>query len=411
MNRRTLLAGGAASILAAPFVRLLERPARAAEVGTARRLLILHSPNGTIPAHWTPSGIGSSFSFPTGSILEPLAGRESDLLALSGMDFSTGDNHEGGMVSMLTAGGPISIDQVVADQIGGASRFRSLELSALTSAWGGSSQTRMVYRDGAFVTPDDDPNNAWQRLFGEIGDPTSLGYQASVLDLASSELADLKGRLGAAERSRLDLHLEGLRSIERSLQGNTGSCEEPVLGSVASPQDNDSFPSVVRSQLDLAVAALACGSTNVCTVQMSHTVSPVVFTWLGQSSGHHDLSHTDDGNVAGVDQFVACERWYAEQLRYVLDALKDREDPDTGGAMLDSTVVLWAKEMGDSRMHVCRGVPWVLAGSGNGFFSTGRHLDLAGATHDGVLTSIANAFGVDIERFGTGNAGPVGVLR
>ncbi|MEQ1501014.1 MAG: DUF1552 domain-containing protein [Myxococcota bacterium] len=410
MNRRDLLRGGALSLLAAPFLRLLERPARAAELGFANRLLVIHSPNGTIPAHWTPSGTGASYSFPTGSILEPLRGLEPDLLVLTGMDFNTGDNHEGGMRSMLTAGGPTSIDQIVADQIGLGTRFKSLELSALTSAWGGGTQTRMVYRDDAYVTPDDDPLNAWQRLFGDLGDDVKLARRTSVLDLVTEEVATLQSRLGAAERARLDLHLEALRSVERSLAGG-GTCDSPIAPAVSAPQDNDNFPDVVKAQLDLAVQALACGATNVCSVQLSHTVSPVVFTWLGQTDSHHGLSHADDGNTAGVDGFVACERWFAEQVRYLLDQLIALPDPATGAPLLDGTVVLWAKEMGDSRAHVCRGVPWVLAGSGNGFFSPGRALDLAGGTHDGVLTSIANAFGVDIEAFGIGTAGPVGVLR
>jgi hypothetical protein len=410
VNRRTLLRGGAAALLAAPFLRLLERPARAAELGTATRFLVLHSPNGTIPARWRPSGNGAGYAFGAGSILAPLAGLEPELLVLDGMDFNTGDNHEGGMAAMLTAGGDTSIDQVVADQIGGATRFRSLELSAQTSAWGGSTQTRMVYRNGAFVTPDDDPLHAWTRLFGDLGDDRLLARRRSVLDLASGELTTLRDRLGAEERLRLEQHLEALRSVERSLQGG-GTCESPVSPGSMSAQDNDRFPDVTRAQLDLAVQALACGATNVCSVQLSHTVSPVVFTWLGQSEGHHGLSHADDGNTAGVDAFVACEQWYAEQFRYLVESLAGLPDPATGAPMLDSTVVLWAKEMGDSRAHVCRGVPWVLAGSGNGFFRPGRLVNLDGATHDGVLTSIANAFGVDVERFGIGTAGPVEVLR
>lgn len=410
VNRRTLLRGGAASLLAAPFLRLLERPARAAELGVAQRLLVMHSPNGTIPAHWRPSGTGAGYTFPAGSILAPLAGLESDLLVIDGMDFNTGDNHEGGMRAMLTAGGDISIDQVVADQIGASTRFRSLELSAQTSAWGGSTQTRMVYRDGVFITPDDDPLNAWERLFGDLGDDKLLARRMSVLDRANEELASLQGRLGAEERVRLDQHLEALRSVERSLQGG-GTCESPVAPASVSTQDNDRFPDVTRAQMDLAVQALACGATNVCSVQLSHTVSPVVFTWLGKSEGHHGLSHADDGNTAAVADFVACEQWYAEQFRYLVDSLAALPDPVTGASMLESTVVLWAKELGDSRAHVCRGVPWIMAGKGNGFFSPGRLVNLDGGTHDGVLTSIANAFGVDIPSFGIGTAGPTAVLR
>lgn len=79
--------------------------------------------------------------------------------------------------------------------------------------------------------------------------------------------------------------------------------------------------------------------------------------------------------------------------------------------MLDTTVVLWAQELGDGRMHTCESVPWVIAGTGGGFFRSGRALDLAGATHDGVLTSVAHAFGLELESFGTGTAGPVAALR
>lgn len=408
MNRRHLLRG-AASVLAAPFVRLLERPARAAELGTAPRLLVIHSPNGTIPSRWTPTGTGAGYGFAPGSILEPLAGLESQLQVLQNLDFVVGDNHEGGMAAMLTAGGPISVDQLVADEIGATTRFRSLELSALTSAWGGSTQTRMVYRDGAFVTPDDDPSNTWERVFGVLADDGLLKRRMSVLDLARSELTDLQARLGAEERIRLDAHLTALRSVERSLQGG-GACTASDPG-VGNPQDNDQFPAVVKAQLDLAVQALACDATRVVTVQLSHTVSPVVFTWLDAADSHHGLSHADDGNTAGVDGFVACERWFAEQFRYLVDSLLALPDPVTGLPMLDSTVVLWAKELGDSRAHVCRGVPWVLAGNANGFFRPGRLVDMSGITHDQVLTSVANAVGVDIPAFGVGTAGPAEVLR
>lgn len=410
MRRRDLLRGSAAALLAAPFLRLLERPAHAAELGGARRLLVFHTPNGTIHDHWRPQGGGGALGFPTGSVLEPLAGLEPDLLVLDGMDFNTGDNHEGGMAAMLTCGGPTSIDQVIADAIGGSTRFRSVELSALTSAWGGSSQTRMVYRDGAFVTPDDDPLHAWQRLFGDLADTGRIDRRRSVLDLVSGELSTLQDLLGAEERARLEVHMDSLRDLERSLQGG-GTCTDPVAPGVHDPQGNDSFPDVASAQIDLAVQALACDATRVCTVQLSHTVSPVVFTWLGQSDGHHTLSHADNGNTAGVDGFVACERWFAERFRDLVTKLGALPDPDTGAPLLDSTVVLWAKELGDGRMHVCRDVPWVLAGSAGGFFTPGRLLDLQGATHDGVLTSIAHALGVDIPSFGTGTSGPVEVLR
>ena len=74
--------------------------------------------------------------------------------------------------------------------------------------------------------------------------------------------------------------------------------------------------------------------------------------------------------------------------------LSSAVDAETGAPLLEDTVVFWAQELGDGRMHTCEAVPWVLAGSGGGFFSTGRKVDLTGVTHDAVLVSIAQAFGL-----------------
>lgn len=410
LNRRRFVRYSAASLLAAPFCRMLTRPARAGvQTGSAKRLLIFFTPNGTVHDHWRPSGGELDFSLADSPILSPLAPYREELLVLDGIDFEGVSNHEGGMAAMLTAGGPDSIDQHIAAAIGGSSRFQSLELSALTSAWGGSSQTRMSYQGGSIVTPDDNPRNVWSRMFGDLGDETLLDRRLSVLDIANAELADLRSRLGAAEQIRLEQHLDGLRAVERSLSGG-GTCESPDAPGDFSYVDNDAFPDLAAAQIQLAVQALACGVTNVASVQLSHTVSPTVFTWLGMGESHHTLSHYADSDTSGVGNFVACEKWFAERFAELLDALLVHTDPETGAPLLDDTVVLWVKELGDPRMHVCTDVPWIIAGGG-GFFTTGRYLSLGGTYHDGVLTSICNAFGLDDTRFGSGSTGPLEVLR
>ncbi len=152
-----------------------------------------------------------------------------------------------------------------------------------------------------------------------------------------------------------------------------------------------------KSQLDLLVAALACGATNVASIQWSFTVSPVVFSWLGLSDGHHTLSHCGDADAAGTGNFVKCERWFAEQFAYLLDKLAATSDP-AGGTLLDSTLVLWCKEMGDARLHVCTDVPMVLAGGGA--FTTGRFLETKGAAHAQLLLSICHGMGLTNTSFG-----------
>ena len=59
-----------------------------------------------------------------------------------------------------------SLDQIVANHIAGSTRFPSLELGVQTSAWGGSSQTRMSFAGpDIYVTPDDNPSNVQNQIF------------------------------------------------------------------------------------------------------------------------------------------------------------------------------------------------------------------------------------------------------
>jgi len=342
--------------------------------------------------------------------MESLTPHRDSLLVMDNMDFCTGNNHEGGMAAMLTAGGTNSIDQLIAAHIGSDSRFSSLELGAQTSIWGGTTQTRMSYRDGNYVTPDDSPHNVFDRLFGDVGDPVLLARRQRLIDINRAEIADLRSRLGMAERLRLDAHVEALDAVERAIAGG-GSCESPVAPSYYDINNNDNFPLVAQQQIDLAVLALTCGMTNVATVQLSHTVGPTVFTWIDQTHGHHSLSHAADEDAVNVANYIACERWYAEQFSYLLDQLAAAVDPETGASMLDDTLVFWAQELGDGRMHTCEAVPWVLAGSAGGFFRSGRKVDLTGVTHDAVLVSIAHAFGLELETMGVGTSGPAEALR
>ena len=399
------------ALLAAPFVGLLTRGRRAAAAPatTARRLVVFFTPNGTVPARWRPTGTETSWSFPAGSILEPLGAWKNRAVVLDGLELKNANNHEGGMAAMLTAGsggasGGASLDQVVAAAIGGTTRLRSLELGVQTSAWGGSVQTRMSYAGpGQYVPPDDNPGNVYTRLYGDAAPQTDadqlLRRRRSVIDAVRGDLGALRARLGGEEARKLDHHLDSLRELERGLGGGTCSGGTPITS--LPTYANDSFPAIGRAQMDLLVASLACGATNVASIQWAHTVAPQVFTWLGQSEGHHGLSHMSDYNAAGVAEFVRAERWFTEQFVYLLGRLDAAPDPQ-GGSLLDSTLVLWCKEMGDSRDHVCTNVPMVIAGAG---FETGRYLKVPGRSHGQMLVSICRALGVPIASFGDPNHG------
>ncbi len=420
-SRRRFLGGTSASLLAAPFLRLLNGEALASGAAP-KRLVVFFSPNGTIPEYLWPQGTEHQFSFPSGSILEPLAPHQDDLIVLKGLQFYNADNHEGGMASMLTNGGGSatqtgnkSLDQLVAEQISAGCRFPSLELGVHTSAWGGTVQTRMSYAgSGIYVTPDDSPNNVYQRMFGELlvseeEASKRRTRRQMILDNSREEIGALSARLGAEERIKLDAHLSSLEQLESSINA-IPECAPSLAPEGLVTYNNDHFPAITAAQMDLAVTALACDMTRVVSLQLSHTVGPTVFTWLGIHEGHHSLSHAADANVAQVLEYVQCERWYAEQFSTLLSLLKNQPDPESGGSLLDTTLVLWAQELGDGRMHVCTDVPFVLAGGGA--FEMGRFLDLGSTNHVHLLISIAQAFGLSLTTFGDPQAGsgPLAVL-
>lgn len=412
LGRRQFTAGLGASLLASPLVRLLSGEAHAATAPLAKRLIVVFTPNGTVHRHWRPTGTETDFTFPTGSMLEPLNRHRSHLLVCEGLDFVGVDNHDAGMAHMLTgsglAGSPsggMSIDQYVASRLDASVRFKSLEFGVQTSLWGAGRSTRMSYSaPGLFVSPEDVPRNAYQRLFGALAAPVDAQTRRrkSMLDLVRTELGDLSQRVGAQEKQRLEQHLESLRQTEKGLTTPvaTSGCSAGEAPLSLDAQVNDNFPAVGRAQMQLLVNALGCGMTRVASLQWSHTIAPQVFTWAGAGESHHELSHKDDANTAGLANFVRCERWFAEQFATLLDMLAATPDLAEGGTLLDSTVVLWAKGLGDSRLHNCRSVPFVLAGGARTPFRFGRYLRYDGAPHQKLLTSVCQALGVPLETFG-----------
>ena len=424
-RRRFTKALGAAAF-AAPFIGLGGGRAQANTAKRAKYLFIMATPNGTIPDRLGTMGSGASYTLAPGSIMEPLWPRKNDLILFRGLDFLEASNHEGGMRAMLTGNGPNSIDQVVAAQIGQDTAFRSLELGVMTSAWGASVQTRMVYQGGDFVHPDDAPASVYRRLFGNVtGSDQQVEHnlfsrRRSILDLAKQELAQLDRQAeacgGAVQRQKLATHLASIREVEERLtkqaqgQGMSGgqgaACAPPMLGQV-NPSSNDDFPAIGQAQIGLGVAALACGLTRVVTLQWTHTVSPITFTWLNQTTGHHDLSH------AMTQDYVNAERWFAQRYVDLLDRLAATPDPVDEGSLLDHTLVVWAQELGHGSNHVCVDVPFVLGGA-KGVIDQGKLLTLTREPHQRLLVAIAQAMGLPNRTFGVPQHAPgpiAGVLK
>jgi hypothetical protein len=298
----------------------------------------------------------------------------------------------------------ISVDQFIAERIGGATKFPSLEFGVRIE---GQEPLRVISYRGA-NQPNiavDDPWKAYERIFSDAGlSDAALAQRIrdgqSVLDFLKDDIGRLRGRVDASDRARLDAHLTGIRNIEQRLQTSAASCQPLALPEPFDSRAMENFPAVGRLQTDLMVLAHACDLTRVSTFMWANADSWQYFPWIGVNEEHHELSHAGDDDDAAREKLIAINAWHAEQVAYLLDRLEEAKEPD-GTSLLSNAVVLWGNEIGVGNTHTYKDIPWLLAGSAGGRLQTGRFLQFQDRPHNDLLVSVCNAMGLDdVQSFG-----------
>jgi hypothetical protein len=140
---------------------------------------------------------------------------------------------------------------------------------------------------------------------------------------------------------------------------------------------------------------MACDLTRVGGLQWSTAESTVVHSWLGVSTEHHLMSH----DAARGADLTKVNKWYAQQLAYLLDRLQAVSDGE-GTTLLDGSVVLWTNEIALGVSHDRRGMNFLLAGLGNGAIRAGRNLQFKGEPHNRLFAALLGMFGFDVKGFG-----------
>lgn len=425
LSRRHLLRGAGGVALALPWLEIM-LPGRKAHAAAPKRFMVFFTPNGTVRSNWAPTG--SSTDFKLSRILAPLEPHKQDIVVINGVDQKMGgfgDGHTQGMASMLTGtpcnSGPwnpntagwasgLSIDQELANKIGGGTKFPSLEFGIQVGVHGqpGGSKvtvwTRMCYKGSDQpIVPENSPYSMYNRVFSDLtGDPAALtrlrATRKSVLDALGAEYKGLLVRLGGEDRKRFDSHVQSLREIEVALDGQgaaIGACKGPTQAAPVDINNNANYPIMGKLQSELAVRALACDLTRVATLQWSHSVGCNSHTWVDAAGAHHELSHNEAGET---EKLTRINTWYTQQFANLLVMLKSV--PEGNGTLLDNTVVLMCNEMANGG-HSGTDAPYVLAGRAGGALKTGRFLNFAGAMpNNNLLLSLLNAMGVPAKTFG-----------
>ncbi|HKU44823.1 MAG TPA: DUF1552 domain-containing protein [Polyangiales bacterium] len=420
ISRRALLGG----ISAAGVAALLPRGQARAQAKPPTRLIVVHVPEGM----WNGAPRPAAGSTNLGMILEALQPYQSRLLVLNNLSMKSrdkgpgGDGHHRAVPHMFTgiemldenlAGGP-SVDQKVAQAIGGSSKFASLQF-AVRIVYGDVNGRPIWSAPGRVVSAMQSPWDAYKRIFGS-GTPTvmtnpgttapapapAVDLRKSALDRALVEIASLRPRLSATDRELLDSYQDSLRDIEKRLTtvgppAATG-CSQPMLGTSMDVKAEPNYPQIGKLQMDLMVSALQCGVTRVASLQWGNSNDQCSYSWLGIKTLGHDMAHNNNNCDPGGSKKLKTYRWYSEQAAYLLGKLS--AIPEGSGTMLDNTLVLWASEFGESNGHVSNNLMWMLMGNVDGQFRTGRVLNCGGRSTNDLLTSICNAFGIADKTYG-----------
>jgi hypothetical protein len=424
-SRRSFLTGLGAACVTAPLLPILN--ASAQEARFPKRLILFFTPHGTIWDAWMPTGTTTDFTL--GPILKPLEKHQKKLVVLSGLnmqDVGVGAPHTKGLPLLWTGskliedmtftredgsggmyygwnGGP-SVDQVIAQSIGGATPYPSLEFGLRSG--GSNPASRMIYSDAQRpLEPETDPWAAFTRLFAMAGE-AQIAERLSAVDLLRAELARIKPRIASSERLKIEAHVDAIDHLEKRLQTRAKACAGPSLPGAVNVQDSANAQVVIDAQMQIITSALACDLTRIASFQ--YTIGDnddSAYPWLGFSDGHHTLSHEPDSNLDAKAKLTQIYTWYATKFASLLDQLD--AIPEGDGTLLDNSMVVWGSELGTGNSHSFAPTPFVVAGGASGAFKTGRWLDFGGkADHNRLLVSMCRTFGLsDVDTFGNTDAG------
>lgn len=395
------------------------------QAGPKKRVVIMFSPNGTIPKEFWPDQAGKDFTCKR--ILKPLEPYRHRMTVLNGVSNNIGgdgDRHMRGMSCLLTGtelfpgniqGGSdspagwasgISIDQEIRNffqsQEATKTRFGSLEFGVAVpnraDPW-----TRMSYAGpNKPVAPIDDPKRMMERLYGKMEDKESL---VSIVDDVREDIKKISSKLATEDRVLLDQHLQLVSELEKELASQSESDElahpmpdiDPKIELV-----NENTPRISRIQIDLLVNSLANDMSRVATLQYMRSVGQARMNWLGIEEGHHGLSHEPDNNAEAEEKLTKINEWFAAELAYLVKRLDETPEPGQDGSMLDNTLIVWLNELGKGNTHTLENIPFVLIGGEKATgFKMGRYVQMPKNTsHNRLWVSVAQSMGHQIETFG-----------
>ncbi len=439
ISRRTILRGLGASVALPLLDSMAPAMTPLAKSGAApvNRFGVVYVPNGMIMQSYLPATEGAAYEItPTLSALAPY--RE-NFLILSGLDCiptpgRSGGAHAKATTRFLTDVSPpqsetwldlgVSMDQLIAQEMGKQTQLASLELAIENGDTAGACDTgfacaytnTICWKSANTPLPtQNSPRVVFERLFGDSGSTDAksrlarLRQQKSVLDSVTEEVARLEGRLPQSDRTKLTEYLDAIRGVEQRIQIAEEQSDEEVpvvshpVGIPANWEDH------LKLMFDLQALAYQCDLTRVITMLVGHEHSGMTYPQIGVPDAHHPISH-HQGEPEKIAKVALINAYHVKMFAYYLDKL--RSTPDGDGTLLDHMTLIYGAGIADSNSHSPFNIPVILAGGGAGNIKGGRHIRFKNMRLANLHLTLLDQFGVHCDRIGdsTGRVDPA-VLR
>jgi len=421
MNRRMVLRGAGGLMLGLPLLEtFMPRKAAAQTATKSPFVLIVVGDNGvmqagvslsvsTEPERFWPTATGTltnasmTADKATRSTGE-LAAYADKLLIVKGVNLpysSNGCSHSAADAQILTSANitpgstnckakGISIDTAIAAAKNVAGRDPLVMHAGMFSP-GGTGFDIPGYV--SYVTPQqprvyiDSPYKAYQAIIGAVGNGTTstsaqaqalmqrAGRSKSINDILRPQIQALLNRtdLSKSDHDRLNQHLTAIRDIEVQMPTTTITIPDADVATMKTndpkPYDQSIRDADIKLFMELMAFSAASDYSRVAVLKIGDRIDDHVYTYNGQSAKFHDVSHRQVANSVDFHQYI--DRMMLNYYKYLLDTVSAYNTPT--GSLLDQGVTIYCNQCATGA-HSFSNVPWILAGTANGYLKKGQHI-------------------------------------
>jgi hypothetical protein len=426
LSRRMLLRGVGTAV-ALPFLDSMV-PAFASTLKAPLRMGFVYVPNGMDFRNWTLDYEGPLQQL--SRILKPLEPYKSDITMLGNLTHNAGralldgaGDHGRCCGSYLTGIQPkktavdvkagISMDQIVANHIGGKSRFPSLEVGMEDARQAGDCDSgySCAYTNNLAwksetqpLPPILDPRALFERLFGADAGLTPEArarrnrFRRSVLDFVSEDTKKLEADLGPTDKRKLDEYLSSIREIERQIERaekDNARIDPHMDQPYGVPPD---FSEHFKLMSDMITIALRTNLTQVFTFLVTREGTSRSYREIGIPDGHHPLTHHRN-QLPLMEKVSQINTYHVQQFAGWVEKLKSIQEGD--GSLLDNSMIVYGAGLTDGNRHNHEDLPTLIAGRAGNYIKPGRRIVYRKETPmSNLFLTMMDRMGVHVENFG-----------